>query len=274
MKHLFICLLLSTLMAPAVARQKTTAITLSPHLTELVYSAGGAEQLVGVSAYSNYPQAATQLPVIGDAFRLDLEQIKLLDPTVIFYWHQGTATQVVSQLNELNFNTVKVDIRSLSDIPRAIRQIADTLGTSPLAETQTFSNSLEQLRKQTRPAMTALIQIADKPIYTVGGQHWMTEAIAVCGLSNVYQSLEAPSAAVTLESAIAHNPQVIITTLPFDDNSSLAAWAQLEAIDKQQVVQLEADHFTRPTLRLLLAIEHLCTTVDGWHQSNLFSPSN
>ena len=32
--------------------------SLSPHVTELLFAAGAGEQVVGVSAYSNYPPAA------------------------------------------------------------------------------------------------------------------------------------------------------------------------------------------------------------------------
>ncbi|MFC3194265.1 helical backbone metal receptor [Marinicella sediminis] len=260
MKSSLLILLFHVMIVSADDTQ-VSCITLSPHLTELVYSAGGGDLLAGVSAYSDYPDEATELPIIGDAFRLDLEQIKLLNPSIIFYWHQGTAAQVVRQLSDMGFNMVRVDIRTLADIPQAIRKIANMLGTTPVPETDQFAEALTALKAQATGQKTALIQISDKPIYTVGRDHWMSEAISTCGLLNVYDSLDAPAVAITLESAVLHNPQVIVTTMPFDQNSSLASWTQVEAIRKQQVVELEADHFTRPTLRLLLAIRQLCKAI-------------
>mgnify|MGYP000556085334 FL=1 len=48
-------------------------VTLSPHATELVWFAGGGDQLVGVSAFSDYPQPVRKLPVIGDSTGIDRE---------------------------------------------------------------------------------------------------------------------------------------------------------------------------------------------------------
>ena len=254
-------LILSALSGSLAHAGTPTAVTLSPHLTELVYSAGGGEQLIGVSAYSNHPEAATHKAIIGDAFRLDLEQLKILQPTVIFYWPDGTANQVIMQLQEHGFTLVGIDIQSLADIPRGVQLISQTLHTTPAADTAQFTATIEHWRSQNLKHRTAMIQIADRPIYTVDQQHWMSEAMAVCGLQNVYQSLGTPAAAVTLESVVMHNPEVIITTQPFDDNHSLAAWPQIEAIRQHNIITLEADHFTRPTLRLALAIDDLCQTL-------------
>lgn len=256
---LILILTLTVLTSAVVHADKPTAVTLSPHLTELVYSAGGADQLIGVSAYSNYPEDATDKPVIGDAFRLDLEQLKVLNPAVIFYWPQGTANQVVMQLKDKGFRLVGIETQTLADIPKGITLISQILNTTPSADTQQFFNTLDHWRKQHIKPRSAMIQIADRPIYTVDRQHWMSEAIGVCGLRNVYESLGAPAAAVTLESVLLHNPEVIITTQAFDDNNSLADWSQIEAISQHNIITLEADHFTRPTLRLALAIDDLCT---------------
>ena len=57
-------------------------MSVAPNLTELLFAAGAADQVVGVSAYSDYPEAARALPQIGDAFRLDYERIVALAPTV------------------------------------------------------------------------------------------------------------------------------------------------------------------------------------------------
>lgn len=251
-------LILSSLACAVALASKPTAVTLSPHLTELVYSAGGGGQLIGVSAYSNHPAAAVDKTVIGDAFRLDLEQLLVLNPDVIFYWPQGTASQVVMQLQEKGFRLMGIEIQSLADIPKGIELISQTLNTVPAADTQQFNNTLNHWHTQQLKPRSAMIQIADRPIYTVDRQHWMSEAITVCGLTNVYESLGAPAAAVTLESVLLHNPEVIITTQAFDDNNSLADWSQIEAISQRNIITLEADHFTRPTLRLALAIDELC----------------
>ncbi len=236
-----------------------TSVTLSPHLTELVFSAGGGDSLVGVSAYSNYPEQVAELPVIGDAFRLDYELIKTLNPDVIFYWQNGTAGQVVQQLQNLGFKLHEVSINQLSDIPLAITDIAKALNSTPMEPVEQFNQQLKALQK-TDHQYTALIQLSAKPIYTVNDKHWMSEAIGVCGLKNVFNDLEPLSAAVTLESVVLKKPDYIITTGPMPNNP-LLEWNSIPAVKNMQIIDLNPDKFSRPTLRLLEAIEGLCKKV-------------
>ena len=243
-----------------------TSVALSPHITELIYSAGAQDGLLGVSAYSNYPPAVSDITVIGDAFHINTEMLAQLKPDVVFYWAGGTPQQTVEKIKSMQLHAQAVVIEDLSDIPQAIKDIATTLGSEPEAEVQEFTSRLQALRDQALPNQTALIQISDQPIYTVNGSHWMSEAIAVCGLENVFADLEPASAAVTLESVVLHKPEVIVRLEPLSPDSRLAQWTEIPAIKNQQVAVLEADHFTRPTLRLLLAIESLCQQVSG-HKS-------
>ena len=57
--------------------------------------------MVGVSEYSDYPEAARFLPRIGDAFRLDYERIVALAPTLAVVWESGTPAGVKERLEDL-----------------------------------------------------------------------------------------------------------------------------------------------------------------------------
>ena len=75
---------------PPDAEQPERIVTLSPHLAELVFATGAGDLLVGVSAYTDFPREAALLPVVGDAFNLDLEQLALLQPDLLLAWETGT----------------------------------------------------------------------------------------------------------------------------------------------------------------------------------------
>ncbi len=245
-----------------IKAKQVTSITLSPHLTELVFSAGGEKSLVGISAYSNYPAATKNITIIGDAFRLDYELIKTLNPDVIFYWKNGTANQVIQKLEAMDLTMHEVDISQLKDIPAAIKKISKTLKTKPLEPIELFYTKLAKIKNNKIKPQSALIQVSNQPIYTVNGQHWMSEAIKTCGLSNVFNDLTPLSAAVTLESVLIRKPEVIVRIEPLLDSHQLAQWESIPAIANQQIVVLDADQFTRPTLRILNAIESLCEQIN------------
>ena len=262
---LIIFCLFSSTQVQADEHQTRTVITLSPHLTELVYTAGGASSLIGVSAYSNYPPEVSKLTVVGDAFRLDYEIIKTLNPDVIFYWENGTAKQVIEQLKQLKIKLVPIEINQLKDIPVAIEQIAKIINTKPIKNTQQFNQRITQMSEKQPTDMKALIQISDQPIYTVNGSHWMTEIIEICGLQNIYNDLDSYSAAVTLESVVLKKPQVIITTSSNPSNSPLSSWDSIPAINHNRIIKVNPDHFSRPTWRTLLAIETICNRVSQFN---------
>ena len=53
---------------PAEGAVADRIVVLAPHLAELAFAAGAGAQVVGVSAYTDYPPEALELPSVGDAF--------------------------------------------------------------------------------------------------------------------------------------------------------------------------------------------------------------
>ena len=256
-----LCLILGLLCSYTPAFPKTPKVaTLSPHITELVYSAGAGPLLVGVSAYSNYPEEATQLPVIGDAFAINQELLLQLKPDLVLYWKDNIAKQMVNQVENLGIKTLAIDTLHIADIPKAIQVIADTTGTTPNTAVANFLPRIEALKAnaQNKPQLKALIQISDKPIYTVNKNHWMSESLNICGMTNIFADLPLQSTSVNLESIIARNPDVLVRFSPITPNEQLALYPQINAIKNNNIIQVNPDHFSRATLRLLSAIEVLC----------------
>ena len=51
-----------------------------------------------------------------------------------------------------------------------------------------------------------LLQVWNRPIYTVGGKHLMSDALRVCGARNVFADLPEPGPVVDTEAVIARDP--------------------------------------------------------------------
>ncbi len=256
---LFLGLLISSVQAQT---KSPKAISLAPHITELVFAAGGGDNLVGVSAYSNYPEHATELPVIGDAFRIDLEQMLALQPDLVFYWQGSTTNQVLQQLQHHQFKTVPITIVSLSDIGNALLSIAEHLDLPQPASHQQFMSRLNQYKQQTHPAYSVFLQLSFQPLYTVSAPHWMSEAAGLCGLDNIFQDLPTTAATVTQEAVIGRNPDFIIQMQPADDSNPLQQWPQITAIKQQHIIVVDPDTFSRPTPRILDAVDSICRQVN------------
>ena len=65
-------------------------ISLSPHITELLFAAGAGGRIVGVDDSSDYPAAVAGIPRVGEPAALDIEGLLKLEPTLIVLWDSGT----------------------------------------------------------------------------------------------------------------------------------------------------------------------------------------
>ena len=109
-----------------IENNASRVITLSPHLAEMLFNLGALNTLVGVSAYTDFPEELKNLPNIGDAFVLDIEKITILEPDIILAWESGTPRNIVDELVNLGFKVKIIKSKNLEDIASSIL----LLGTS------------------------------------------------------------------------------------------------------------------------------------------------
>src|SRR5215510_732766 len=57
-------------------------VALAPNLTEIVFALGAGDRLVGVSEYSDYPEAARKIPRVG-GLEVDAEKVAALRPDLV-----------------------------------------------------------------------------------------------------------------------------------------------------------------------------------------------
>ncbi|HSD70646.1 MAG TPA: ABC transporter substrate-binding protein, partial [Woeseiaceae bacterium] len=111
-------------------------VTLAPHLAELVFAVGAGDMLVGVSSFTDYPEAALQLPVVSDAFVTDRELLALLQPDMLLAWDSGTPVHVIDELRAAGFRMEVIRTRSLGDVGSAMLQIGELTGHTTAAQLQ------------------------------------------------------------------------------------------------------------------------------------------
>jgi len=241
-------------------------VSVAPNLTELLFAAGAADQVVGVSAYSDYPEAARSLPRIGDAFRLDYERIVALAPTVAVIWETGTPAGVAERLESLGIRVVGIPTRRLDDIATGLRTLGSLADTETIASgaATEFRQRIRELRMRyrDRPKLRVFIQIDGAPLFTVGGAHLITEIVELCGGTNIFAEATALALPVDFESVLARAPEVILS---LDDGDPVAFWArfgELEAVARGNVYRAPADALARPSPRVAEGAADVCARLD------------
>lgn len=254
--------------AQAIAQHKPRLISLAPNLTEIAYAAGAGSLLVGTVEFSDYPGAAKAVPRVGDAWRVDPERVLELRPDVVLVWPTGTPETTISRLRSLGLNIIEVPTQSLADVPRALRQVGRLAGTLPMAEraAQDFETRVAQQRARyaQRPPLSVFIQIDDEPIYTVNGQHVISEIVMLCGGRNVFADLPQLAPPISAEAVLAADPQVILST---DDTIANPLelwnrWPRMKAVRSGNVFRLSSDLVTRASPRLAQGVEVTCSALE------------
>ena len=283
MRALLICLLCG-LATPAVAltiqddigaqvvfdAPPQRIISLAPNLTELAYAAGLGSRLIAVSAYSDYPPEARKLPQVGDAFRLDWEQLLALQPDMVLAWGSGLAERDRAEFEKLGLKLLVMEPRRLGDIPKSLRLLGRIANTEAAAEAaaHAFEKQRDALRKQyaARASVRAYFQIADIPLLTVNGEHIISDVLRLCGAQNVFSDAPFLVPAISDEALVSAQPEVMLGTVDShaQEVATRNSWLALplDAARQNHIGFINPDLIGRSTPRILLGAQQICETVD------------
>jgi iron complex transport system substrate-binding protein len=251
-----------------LAAPATRVVTLAPHLAELVHAAGAGDLLVAVSEYSDFPAAVRELPRVGDAFRVDLERLVALRPELIIVWGSGNPQALQDRVAGLGVPMLVFEPRELADVARHLELIGRATGRDAAARTAAtrYRERLAALRAAHAGAapLSVFYQISDQPLYTVNGQHPISQMLSLCGGRNVFAGLGPLAPVVSEEAVVQADPEVIITgSQPVAELARRwGRWPGLRAA-AGGLHSVDADLVARVTPRVLDGIVALCAALDA-----------
>ena len=252
-------------------------VTLAPFLTELAFSIGAGDRVVGASAFSDYPPQAKRLPRVASAAGLSLEALAALHPDLVLAWKDSIRPEEARRIAQLGPAVFVASARTLEDVPRLLPELGALTGLDTRAQAAAYEEKLERLRRTYagRPVIPVFLEIWSRPLTTISGKHFMNEALSICGARNVFADLPGVAPEVSLESLYARDPEVIvgIGSAP-TERQFRAAWEPyraLSAVREGRLVFVDPDRLQRTTLRTPDGIADLCSKLDRarrWRGSN------
>lgn len=245
-------------------------ISLSPHVTELLYAAGAGGRIVGAVEYSDWPPAARSLPRVGDNRGLDLERIAALKPDLVVTWTHGNSARQLQRLAELGVPLFHSEPQTLEQVATSLERLGVLTGSSNMAvpAARTFRQRVATLRSRyaARPKVRLFYQVWDQPLMTLTGRHLVGDVMRVCGAENPFASLPGLAPVVDREAVIASNPELIVTgSLRGEMPASLLAWKawpSLMAVQRHNLFTLNADHMDRLGPRIIDGAEAFCSLLE------------
>lgn len=249
------------------SEDRPRVVSLAPHLTELAFAAGAGDTLVGAVAYSDWPEAARELPRIGDAYRFDMETILGLETEMALAWRGGTPEAVADRLDELGIDVLWIEARSLDDIGDALERIGHRLGSEHQAAeaAEAYRDELAGIRQaHARDSDVSIFyQVSARPLFTLGDRHVITEVMEVCGAKNAFGDLDAEAASIDREAVIARSPDLIVAGRNESDDDPLAIWRDTRMVEQgaTRLESVDPERLVRPTPRIIEGIEFVCQLV-------------
>lgn len=244
-------------------------VSLSPGATELLFSAGAGDKVVAVSAWSDYPPEATDLPQVGDSNRLDLEAIVSLAPDLVVAWLDGNSRSQLERLSDLGIAVFWLSPRTFEDIAMAVTDLARLTGSADVGKKRAaaFRSDIASLENRFADAtpVDVFFQIWNQPLMTVNREELISKAIALCGGVNVFGELPRLVPRISREAVLDANPEAIITSGSSEGRKWLDAWREfpgLTAVAADNLFLEPPDLLARPTLRMADGARHLCQTLE------------
>ena len=235
------------------------------------HAAGAGAQLIATVQYSSEPPAARAVPRIGDVAAIDMERLVALRPQVVVAWPAGGNPAQRAKISALGIPLYLQQVERLDDLPGSLRRLGTLAGTDALAASAAAAlearlATLERTYAATaHQGPTVLLQVWNRPIYTIGGRHLMSDALRLCGARNVFADLPEPGPLVDTEAVIARNPDIILAAAPPGEGAAwVADWQRfpgLAAVRNHRAVAFENQALSRLGPSVLDATEDLCRTI-------------
>jgi iron complex transport system substrate-binding protein len=245
-------------------------LAMAPHVTELLFAAGGGAKIVGAVNYSDYPEAAKRIPQIGSNRQIDMERAIALKPDLIVVWMHGSSERQIDELRALGIPMFHSEPRKLDDIGASLQKMGQLMGTEAVADPAAarLRQELAGLRKQyaNRPPVRMFYQVWDKPLYTLNGTHIVSDAIAVCGGVNIFAALKVTAPIVNVEAVLQEDPEAIFSTGERSlDDGGVNLWkpyTNMTAVKRANLFRLDGNLLNRAGPRMVAGTAALCEKLD------------
>jgi len=251
-------------------------ISLAASSTEVIYSIGLGDRVVGVDDFSDYPEDAKNKTKVG-SFDLNYEVIAGLKPDIIV-GADIISKQTVSTLEKRGYVVIILAPKSLNGILQNIRLMGLVTGKEKEANDLAgwLDSRISNVTAKTSGANVSRLRtyLEYYPYYTYGQGSIGNDLILMAGGFNIASNTTVQYPQVTKEFVIGSNPGIIIFTQgAFTDTTvekikQRPGWSVIDAVKSDKIYSIDDNSISRPGPRMVNALEDLAKLI----HPELFSP--
>lgn len=242
-------------------------VVLAPSITEIVFALGREDILVGVTRFSDYPEAATRLPSVGSYVQLDVEKIVALAPDLCIAIKDGNPLQVVHRIESMGIPVFAIHPMEIDAVIRSVYDIGNLLQAENEAKRLVLDmkqrmNRIQEIVSRATEKPSVFFQIGVSPIVSAGSGTFIHELIERAGGKNAAGGFTRYPM-FSKEEVLALSPDVMIVTSMarqkvFDEVlREWHQWKDLPAVRDNRIYKVDSDLYDRPSPRLVNGLEEL-----------------
>ena len=230
-------------------------VSLTPHTTEILFALGAGDRLVGRDMYSHWPDSAAGVPNLGTGLRPNIEAVIMAKPDLVLLYASQDNRAASQQLRNAGIATAAFKVDRIEQFDHLTRLLGRIIGDSARGAlvADTVKRTLDSVRAKTLslPRVSVVLPTWDRPLIVIGGGSFMSQLVTIAGGRNIYDSIPAPSPAVTLEDVIRRNPDAVLVG---PERAAIirasAQWRTLAAIRRGRLLVIDTSVTLRPAVRL------------------------
>nr|HOP09539.1 helical backbone metal receptor [Candidatus Methanofastidiosa archaeon] len=251
----------------------TRIISLAPSNTEILFALGLDEEIIGVTEYCNYPEAALEKETVGGFSTVDVERVIELEPDVVFatsgdeesYELIRTAGIPVIQFQAVDFETVYKDIRIVGKVTGKDQEAYDLV-----MDMKERISAVEEQVANITDKKSVLYMLWYDPLMSAGPNTFIDQIITTAGGENVAGESDAAWPVLSLDWVIDQDPDAIILApheasgVSKEELMDNGNWSTVSAIINGEVYELSSsDIISRPGPRIADAVEEIFNLMYG-----------
>jgi iron complex transport system substrate-binding protein len=244
-------------------------MSLAPGITEMLFALGLGERIVGVTEFSDYPEAAKHKPKVGSYVSLNLERIVALTPDLIIAAKDGNSRETIGKLAGWGFAVYVINPQNFHQILSTIEHLGQITGKQQHAQQliddmsrrrQAVINAVRGL-----PKRTVFVQLDSNPIIAVGRDTFWDNLISLAGGHNIVEAKGYPRYSV--EDVLLSKPDIIVITsmVPtageHEKVSFWTKWEGIPAVKNGGIHVVNPDLVDRPGPRIIEGLELLARII-------------
>ncbi len=249
-----------------LAKPPTRIISLAPSITEILFSIGLDDEIVGVTEFCDFPEKAKDKTVVGYA-QPNIESVVALQPDLVLAPKSFMRVDLLKKLEQLKIPTFILDPHTVEEIMAHIKLLGRMVGKSEAANEQTrilrkqITELSDRLKGRERPSL--LYVLNSDPLITVGPGSFIHHLIVLAGGRNAAEGATSPYPRLSMEEVIRQNPDILLFPvgrfegIPQSEQDRWRRWDTLAAVKEGKLFQVESDVLNRPGPRIIDGLKQL-----------------